>query len=120
TLDRLLTEEEQRELTAPETVQTEPETDAAADGLTQISAGGVVVPAGLALDETQFRILRMLLDGADAGELMKAQRLMPSMVADAVNEALADEIGDNVIICDDDRLSLVEDYRADIERLMGG
>ncbi len=119
TLDRLLTEEEKRELTAPETVQAVLETDVAGK-LTQVSAGRAVVPAGLALDETQFRILRLLLDGADVSDYIKAQRLMPSMVADAVNEALADEIGDNVIICDDDRLSLVEDYREDIERLMGG
>ena len=45
---------------------------------------------------------------------------MPSIIADAVNEALFDEIGDTVLSCDDDRLSLVEDYRDDLTRMLGG
>ena len=45
---------------------------------------------------------------------------MPSLVADAVNEALYDEIGDTVLNCEDDELALVEDYREDLWRMLGG
>ena len=44
---------------------------------------------------------------------------MPSMVADAINEAMFDEIGDTVLSCEDDVLSLVDDYRDDIAQLIG-
>ena len=45
---------------------------------------------------------------------------MPSIAADTVNEALFDEIGDNVLECDGDTLTLVEDYRDDVLDLLGG
>ena len=44
---------------------------------------------------------------------------MPSVLADAVNEALFDEIGDTVLLCEDDRLILVDDYIGDLEQLLG-
>ena len=53
-------------------------------------------------------------------EIVRENHLMPSLIADAVNEAFFDEIGDTVLSCDDDRLSLVEDYREDLTRIMGG
>ncbi len=45
---------------------------------------------------------------------------MPSVVADAINEALFDEIGDNVVECDGDSLAVVDDYREDVLRMFGG
>ena len=45
---------------------------------------------------------------------------MPSIAADAINEALFDEIGDTVLECDQDALSLIEDYREDVSRILGG
>ena len=45
---------------------------------------------------------------------------MPSVVADAINEALFDEIGDTVLECDGDELSLTEDYIEEIKELLGG
>ena len=45
---------------------------------------------------------------------------MPAMTADMINEALFDEFGDSVIDCENDTLSLVEDYREDLIRLLGG
>ena len=45
---------------------------------------------------------------------------MPSIAADAVNEAFFDEIGDTVVLCEGDALVLVEDYMEDIQRLLGG
>lgn len=59
-------------------------------------------------------ILQTLLQGNDASPLIRANRLMPSIVADRLNEAYYDVIGDNVIELDGDRLTLVEDYREDL------
>jgi hypothetical protein len=44
---------------------------------------------------------------------------MPEIVADELNEALFDEIGDSVVECDGDEIILVEDYREDIMELLG-
>ena len=44
---------------------------------------------------------------------------MPAIVADSINEALFDEIGDTVLTCEDDVLSLVEDYMEDLEKILG-
>lgn len=73
----------------------------------------------LPLDEIQVRILRMLLRGESASEIIAENRLMPAIVADSINEALFDEIGDTVLTCEDDVLSLVEDYREDLEKILG-
>jgi hypothetical protein len=43
---------------------------------------------------------------------------MASVVTDAINEALFDEIGDNVLECDGNTISLVEDYREDLTDLL--
>lgn len=59
-------------------------------------------------------ILQTLLQGNDATPLIRANRLMPSIVADRLNEAFYDDIGDNIIELDGDRLTLVEDYREDL------
>ena len=45
---------------------------------------------------------------------------MPEVVADTLNEALFDEIGDAAVECDGDDLVLTEDYRGDIIRILGG
>ena len=65
-------------------------------------------------------MLRFLLQGETTKELLKAHHLMASIVTDAINEALFDEIGDNVLECEDDTISIIEDYREDIINLLGG
>ena len=45
---------------------------------------------------------------------------MPSVVADTINEALFDEIGDNVLECDGDNIMLVEDYREELSLILEG
>ena len=45
---------------------------------------------------------------------------MPSIAADTINEALFDMVGDTVLLCEDDRLSLVEDYIEDVLEILGG
>ena len=72
------------------------------------------------LTPVQIRILRALLQGESAEAILKEQHMMPSIAADAINEALFDEIGDTVLECDQDTLSLIEDYREDISHLLGG
>ncbi|WP_356948066.1 tellurite resistance TerB C-terminal domain-containing protein [Faecalibaculum rodentium] len=45
---------------------------------------------------------------------------MPSVVTDAINEALFDEIGDNAMECEGEDITLVEDYREDVMDILGG
>ena len=51
---------------------------------------------------------------------LKACHLMASVAADAINEALFDEIGDNVLESDGSGITLVEDYREELLQMLGG
>ena len=75
-------------------------------------------PAAL-LDDLQREVIRGLLRGEEVTGLLRSAHRLPSMTADAINEALFEEIGDTVILCENDRLSLVEDYIGDLERILG-
>ena len=44
--------------------------------------------------------------------------VMPSVVADTINSALFDEIGDNILECDGKTLKIVEDYAEEVEKLL--
>ena len=105
TRDSLLTGEEPEESDEPEPAA-EPASEQA--------------PTDLPLDAVQLRILRALLQGGDAAEIIRANHLMPSIAADFINEALFDEFGDTVLLCKGDRLSLVEDYTEELEEYLGG
>lgn len=76
--------------------------------------------SGLPLDPVQIQILRALLEERDAAEIIRAHHLMPSMTADAINEALLEEIGDTVLLCEGDQLLLVDDYMEELEQILGG
>ena len=78
-------------------------------------SSGVSVP----LDDMQMQLLRMLLRGEPVLELIAAQHGMPSVIADAINEALFDFIGDTVVECDGKTITLVEDYRDNIIGILG-
>ena len=71
------------------------------------------------LDSLHWTILATLIAGKPADELLKTHRLMPSIVTDTINEAFFDEIGDNILECDGERISLVEDYIEDVQLLVG-
>ena len=73
----------------------------------------------LPLDENQRDLLLALLRGESVRERITKQHGMPEIVADGLNEALFDEIGDSVVECDGDEIILVEDYREDIMELLG-
>ena len=75
---------------------------------------------GLPLDGVLTRVLRRLLEGKDASDILAGERLMPSLAADSINEALLDLIGDNAVTCDGGALCIVSDYIDDITRIVGG
>ena len=108
TRNSLLTEEDMAEL------EEENETHEAA------IETAVSVPIGpeSALNDLQTQILRTLLLEDSADGILKANHLMPSVAADAINEALFDEFGDTVLTCEDDKLVVVEDYREDLLELL--
>ena len=72
------------------------------------------------LSPLEIRILRTLLMGDPADHLIRDNNLMPSIEADMINDKLFDEIGDIVLTCEEDKLSLVEDYKEDLAHLLGG
>jgi len=74
----------------------------------------------LPLDPVQLQILRALLAGQDAAKTARENHLMPSVAADSINEALFDEFGDTVILCEGDILFPVEDYIEDLRQYLGG
>ena len=57
----------------------------------------------------------MLLAGESPTAFIRENHLMPSVLADAINEAFFDEIGDTVLECEEDKLSLVDDYVEDLK-----
>ena len=70
------------------------------------------------LDKIHTEILRNLLKTGSADEYIKAAHLMPSVVADTINAALFDEIGDNILECDGKTIKIVEDYVEEVEKLL--
>jgi hypothetical protein len=74
----------------------------------------------LSMDPFHIQLLRMLLEDQPVGHIIAAEHGMPEVIADTINEALFDEIGDTAVECDGLNITLVEDYREDITRILGG
>jgi hypothetical protein len=72
------------------------------------------------MDPFHIQLLRMLLEDQPVGQIIAAEHGMPEVIADTINEALFDEIGDTAVECDGLNITLVEDYREDITRILGG
>ena len=70
-------------------------------------------------DDNLF-ILKTILSGQDVSEYIHAHHLLPSVITDAINEAFFDEIGDSILECDGETITFVEEYREDVEELLGG
>ena len=83
------------------------------------SSTGESMMSGIPLNPVQIGILRALLEGSDPAGIIREHHLMPSIVADEINEAFYDEIGDTVVFCEGDELGLVEDYIDDIAHCLG-
>ncbi|MBO7726075.1 MAG: TerB N-terminal domain-containing protein [Thermoguttaceae bacterium] len=118
TRERLLTEEETDGLTATSTAEEIPpvpeETRVSPAEADESSAA----PDGL--DEPHTAVLTALVEGKSPADRIRAERLIPSVVTDRINEALFDRIGDNILECDGNTITLVEDYREDIKRILKG
>ncbi|MCR4633978.1 MAG: TerB N-terminal domain-containing protein [Erysipelotrichaceae bacterium] len=76
--------------------------------------------ADLPLDPLQVRILRALLKKEDVSKIVTEQHLMASVLADGINEALFDVFGDTVLLCEDDKLMIAEDYLEELKEYLGG
>ena len=109
TRDSLLTEAELEEERPPQTeTKVEPPDQAE------------LLPEYEGLDALHVNILCKLLRDGTADAMIQEKHLMPAVVADTINEALMDEIGDSVLECDGGSVTLVEDYRGDLEQILGG
>ena len=62
----------------------------------------------------------MLLTDGPWKEFVRERHLLPSMLADSINEKLMDMIGDVVIEFDGEDPVLVEDYEEELEGLFSG
>lgn len=111
TRDSLLTEEDLPEAEEP--------SEEAAEAAQAPEEKAEALP-NLPLDGVQVQLLKLLLAGKPAEGFLAEKRRMPTVEADAINEALYDEIGDNVLECDGDGIALAEDYREDLLRILGG
>ena len=68
------------------------------------------------LSEEHLQLLLALLDGSP---LEQYDDMFLTLAADAINEALLDEIGDTVVEFDGERPALVEDYIQDVKDMLG-
>ena len=120
TRDSLLTEEDLRESAEPSEAPAPAPVSAPAP---PPEAAGPEPPASgpsLPLDDTLLQLLRMLLRGEPVRPWLDRRRLMATVAADALNEALFDELGDSAVDCDGEDITLIDDYRGDLLRLLGG
>lgn len=130
TRDSLLTEDEMREQAPEQALEQAAGPDAQQKErkfvqpvTLEVSEGPMAeeIPAATEipeLDDVHAQILLSVMRGEPVAGLIRQKALMPSVVADAINEALFDEIGDNVLFCEGDEITLVEDYREDLERIL--
>ena len=112
TRDSLLTEEDLRE--AEETEAEPPPAP------TEAETGPSPEAPETPLDREQRELLTLLVRGEPVKGWLAERRWMPTVAVDAINEALYDEIGDSALECDGDEITLAEDYREDILRILGG
>ena len=71
----------------------------------------------LILTADESELLQALLNGTDPSPALKSRGVIPSVIADRLNDKLFDRFGDTVIEFDGDAPSLVEDYRAELQEL---
>ena len=84
-------------------------------GKTAANTDTIELSSGVVLDAFYAEVLRALLRGESVRTMILSRHRMPTIVADEINEAFFDEIGDNVVECDGEELSLVEDYREELD-----
>ena len=72
------------------------------------------------LNAQQVKILSLLVAEKSVENLIASMHGMPEVIADEINEALFEQIGDAAVSCIDGKLSLQEDYRDDIVSILKG
>ncbi len=71
-------------------------------------------------ESARLHVLRMLVRGASVRDALRSRGIMPEVFADSLNEALFDELGDSAVLCAGGDLTLVDDYREDVMRILEG
>ncbi|MEE8807737.1 MAG: TerB N-terminal domain-containing protein [Lactimicrobium sp.] len=72
------------------------------------------------LNAQQVKILSLLVENKPVDDVIVSMHGMPEVIADEINEALFDEIGDAAVTCIDGKLALQEDYRDDVIAILKG
>ena len=72
----------------------------------------------MTLREKDIEILSLLLSDKSIDDIISTNMILPEVLADEINEIFFDEIGDNVVECDLGKITLIEDYRQELERLI--
>ena len=120
TRDSLLTEEEKAEdplIESPQPAVQDTHEEISAE---ESHADPQPVSIAFTPEPLHKQILERLLQGNPVDALIRENHLIPSVVTDEINEALFDEIGDNILECDGNTIDLVEDYREDVLHILGG
>jgi hypothetical protein len=119
TRDNLLTEEELADFNITDSDIREDFSDGKSSVPADTESISITNTVSLPIGPLQIQILQMLLRGESPSGMIKEQHLIPSVLTDEINEALFDEIGDSILECDNDIITLVEDYKEDIISLLG-
>ncbi len=72
----------------------------------------------LPLSSEECGFLRCLLTGGDALAFARERRLMPSVLADSINEKLFDVFADTVLDCAGDAYGVIEDYQDELKEML--
>lgn len=114
TRDKLIVDEESAE-PAGNTGNTAVPENSAPAGLEQPDASD---EAPSLLDKAETAFLSALINGSGWSEEARACGIMPSILADSINEKLFDSFGDTVIDFSGDVPELIEDYIPELEQLI--
>lgn len=68
--------------------------------------------------QIEMQVLITLLNGENVDEMIRSKRLMPSIIAERINEMFYDDFADNIVEYDDIKLSIVDDYKDDLQNLI--
>ncbi len=112
TMDSLLSEEER------DIIEEVKEVDIAIDD--KLKSKVFENKSNIALEETEFHIISLLLNDKPVDDIIAKNMSLPEVLADKINELFFEEIGDNVVECDLGKITLIEDYRQDVERIIKG
>lgn len=69
------------------------------------------------LSEDESHFLLALIKNENWHSYLDKKHLMPSILADSINEKLFDEIGDSVIEFEADQPKIIDDYQEDLEKM---